>query len=267
MKRPAQTQPVAVVTGGSSGIGRATAELLASRGYLVYIWSRHGESTATLHHMTVDVCDAAAVEAAMAALKAGPGRLDLLVNSAGFGISGAAECTPIAEVERLFDVNFLGALRVIQAALPLLRESRGRIVNVSSVAAVAAIPFQGFYSAVKAALNSLTATLRNELAPFGIAVTAVMPGDVKTGFTAAREKSLAGEDLYGDIILRAVASMERDEQSGMPPEAVARRIWTAATRRRPRPFYVVGPKYRLFHVLLKFLPQGLSTRIIGLMYR
>jgi len=258
---------VAVVTGGSSGIGLSTAHLLAQNGYTVYELSRSGKGSPVFWHLTADVTDEASLKAAMDKVYEKEGRIDLLVNCAGFGISGAAEFTAPADAQRLFDVNFFGVLRATQAALPYLRESKGCIVNVSSVAAVAAIPFQAFYSAVKAALNSLTLALRNELAPFGIRICAVMPGDVRTGFTAARQKSLAGEDLYGDVITRAVAAMERDEQNGLHPRAVAQKILRAARSRHPRPFYIVGGKYRLFGVLLKLLPQRLSTWIIGRMYR
>ncbi len=192
----------------------------------------------------------------------------MLVNNAGFGISGAVEFTNIESARRLFDVNFFGTLTCIQCALPYLRKNGGgRIVNVSSVAAPIAIPFQSFYSAAKASINSLTLSLINELRPFHITVCAVMPGDVRTGFTSAREKSGAGEELYGDAIERAVAVMERDEENGMTPEFVARCVFRAAQKKHPKPFYAAGAKYKVFLLLFKLLPAGLSNRIVGSIYR
>jgi len=258
---------VAVVTGGSSGIGLSTAKMLAKEGYIVYELSRHGSGFGPVRHITADVTDEVTLRAAFEAIYEKEGRLDLLVNNAGFGISGAIEFTSVEDVRHLFDVDFLGPLCCIQLALPYLRESRGRIVNVSSMAALAAIPFQAFYSAAKAAVNSVTLALINEVRSFGVTVCAVMPGDVRTGFTAARKKKAHGVDLYGQVIERAVASMERDEKNGMSPDTVAKKIVRVATCSHPRPLYVVGLKYRFLNVLIRFLPVAVATRIIGMMYR
>ena len=260
-------QKVAIVTGGSGGIGKAAASLLFKNGYTVYELSRHGADADGVTHLTADVTDAASVNSAVATVIEREGRIDLLVNNAGFGISGAVECTSEADAKAQFDVNFFGQLRCIQAVLPYMRKQRcGHIVNLSSVAAPIAIPFQSFYSATKAAVNSLTLSLRNEARPYGVQVCAVQPGDVRTGFTAARKKSAAGEDVY-PALAHAVAVMEHDEQTGMPPEAVARTILRAASARRPRPLYTVGPKYRVFAVIAKFLPVRATNYLVGLIYR
>ena len=259
--------PVAIVTGGSSGIGLATARLLQSNGYRVFELSRSGADIGPIRHVTADVTDAAAVRAAIDGILAETGRIDLLVNNAGFGISGAVECTDPLDTHRQLDVNFFGALHCIQAVLPTMRTQRsGRIVNISSVAAPIAIPFQAFYSATKAAVNSLTLALRNEVRPFGITVTAVQPGDVKTGFTAARKKSLAGADIYGKSLTKAVEAMEHDEQNGMPPEAVARVVLTAVRTRRPMALYTVGTQYKLFILINKLLPATWVNYLVGKIY-
>ncbi len=261
------TVKTAVVTGGSSGIGAATAALFAARGWHVYELSRHGSDVAGVTHLSADVTDSDSLKAAFDAVIAAEGRLDLLVNNAGGGISGAVEFTDIADAQRLFDVNFFGAVRCVQAALPYLRKTKGRIVNLSSVAAPIAIPFQCFYSAGKAAINSLSMCLANELRPFGIKVSAVMPGDVRTGFTDARRKSTAGDDIYGSAISCAVSVMEHDERSGMPPQKVAAVIYKAALARRPKILYTAGGKYRLFVVIQKLLPATLCNRLVGAIYR
>ena len=191
-------------------------------------------------------------------------RVDLLVNNAGFGISGAVECTGEAEMRRQFDLNFFAWVTVIQAALPALRESRGRILNISSAAAVFSIPFQSFYSATKVAVESLTCAMRSELAPFGITVGALRLGDVKTGFTAARQKSGSGDDLYAGRIARSVAVMERGEQNGMPPVAAA--VVRAAHKKRLPPVTTVGAKYKLLCGLNKLLPLSAVTALVAKIY-
>jgi NAD(P)-dependent dehydrogenase (short-subunit alcohol dehydrogenase family) len=259
---------VCMLTGGSSGIGLATAELLAKEGFTVYELSRSGKDAANIIHLTADVTDAAQVRDAVARVLAAEGQIDLLVCNAGFGISGAVEFTDPADAYAQLNVNFFGALHCIQAVLPTMRAKKaGHIVLVSSVAAPIAIPFQAFYSATKSATNSLMLSLRNELKPFGVQVCAVMPGDVKTGFTAARKKSLAGEEVYGKALERAVAVMEHDEQNGMPPLLVAKSILRAANEQHPRALRTVGAQYKIFVVLAKLLPASWTNALVGMIYR
>ncbi len=257
---------VALITGGSGGIGCETAQMFAARGFQVYELSRSGSSNETVTHVTADVTDEASLAAAFSHIYSLEGRIDALVNNAGFGICGAVEHTPIADMKRQFDVNFFGLLAASKAALPYLKQTGGRIINVSSVAAVLPIPFQTLYSASKAAVNAFTLALRNEVGPLGVSVCAVLPGDVKTGFTSARERADDPAGDYGSRIARSIDTMERDEQSGMQPALVARAIYRAATAARPRPFFVVGAKYRLFALLAKFLPASLINWLVGRIY-
>lgn len=263
---------IAVITGASSGIGRDTARALLEKGYTVYNLSRRPSGEAGLIDLPCDVGEEAAVRAAFAEIASRSGHVDLLLCNAGFGISGAVEFSEEADAERLFSVNFFGAFRCIKAALPLLRGGRdgkpaGRILVTSSVAAVFAIPFQAFYSASKAAVTMLAYALSNELAPFGIQVCAALMGDVKTGFTDAREKGSAGDDLYGGLISRSVSAMEEDERSGMSSEAAGRALCRLAERRKMPLRCVVGGKYKLFVFLSRILPQGAQNRLVGLLYR
>ena len=210
---------IAVITGGTSGIGRATALCLREAGYTVYELSRRPEGVEGLHHIRCDITDEDQVRSAVAEIMDRAGRIDVLVNNAGFGISGAVEFTNTAEAQRLLDVNFFGMVRMNRQVLPVMRkQGYGRIVNLSSVAGAIPIPFQTYYSASKAAINSYTMALANEVKPFGIQVCCVQPGDIRTGFTAAREKNQLGDDIYGGRIARSVSGMERDEQTGMAPE-------------------------------------------------
>ncbi|MEA5050083.1 MAG: SDR family NAD(P)-dependent oxidoreductase [Oscillospiraceae bacterium] len=258
---------VAVVTGGSSGIGESTAAMLADRGYVVYDFSRFGSDTPVVHHLPADVTQTASLAAAFRSVYEAEGSLDLLVCNAGMGISGAVEFTTDEAAQRQFDVNFFGVFRSIREALPYLRKSDdAHIVAVSSVAAPLSIPFQAFYSASKAAINSLVLALANELRPAGIRVSAVMPGDVHTGFTAARQKSAAGAPLYGGRIQKAVGAMEKDEQGGMTPAYVASVICRVAQKKHPRVLYTAGAKYRVFVVIDKLLPVDVCNRLVGKLY-
>ena len=191
----------------------------------------------------------------------------MVVNNAGFGISGAVEFTQTADAQRLLDVNFFGMVRVNRAVLPYMREAgRGRIVNLSSVAAVAPIPFQTYYSASKAAVNAYTMALANEVRPFGITVCAVQPGDIATGFTSAREKSQAGDQAYNGRIGRSVARMEHDETAGMSPASAGAFIGRVALRRSHHPLYTIGGFYRFAVLLLKLLPASAGNWLLGRLY-
>lgn len=258
---------VAIVTGGTSGIGKATALALHKAGYTVYEFSRRAEGIAPLCHISVDITDEPAVRAAVAQVIQEAGHIDVLVNNAGFGISGAVEFTDTAEAQRLFDVNFFGMVRMNRAVVPLMRaQGHGRIVNLSSVAAPIAIPFQAYYSATKAAVNAYTAALANELRPFGVSVCAVQPGDIKTGFTAAREKVVAGDDVYQGRISRSVGRMEHDEQTGMDPSVAGRFIARVAQRKTVAPVYTIGASYKLFTFLARILPGRFLNYLVGLLY-
>ena len=258
---------VAIVTGGSSGIGLAAARALRDQGLTVFILSRHPFAEKGLHHLCCDVADERQCAEAFASVLHKAGDVDILVNCAGFGISGAVEFTELAEAKKQMEVNFFGCVNMTKAALSYLRErGNGHIVNISSVAAPAAIPFQAYYSASKAAINAWSAALANELRPYGVTVTAVQPGDIKTGFTAARQKVTAGDDIYDGRIGRSVARMEHDEQTGMDPAVAGQYIASLALRRRVKPLYAIGLAYKAACVVMKLLPCGVSNRIIGLLY-
>ncbi len=261
-------QKVAVVTGGTSGIGRATALALKDAGCTVYELSRRAEGVEGLHHIAADVTREDTVRAAVAEIMAREGRIDILVNNAGFGISGAVEFTDTEDAKALFDVNFFGMVNLNRAVVPLMRQAgRGRIVNLSSVAAPVPIPFQTYYSATKAAVNAYTMALANELRPFGVTVCAVMPGDIHTGFTAARRKIGEGDDIYQGRISRSVARMEHDEETGMNPARAGAYIARVALREGSRhPLYAIRFDYKFFTFLAKILPARFLNWLIFLLY-
>ena len=255
-----------VITGGSSGIGKATAELFAEQGWRVYEWSRSGQSSDKITHIACDVTKPEETKTAAKKVIEEAGQIDVFISNAGFGISGAVEFTSSEDAHRQMEVNFFGALNGVQAVLPYMREKKaGRIIFTSSVAAVLSIPYQSFYSASKAAINALALALQNEVREFGIYVSVLMPGDVSTGFTAARAKSEAGEEVYGNI-RKAVSAMEKDEQAGMSPAAMAQCFWHIANKRCPAPQYVGGFTYGIFCFLDRILPKRLVNWIVGKLY-
>jgi len=255
-----------VITGGSSGIGLATAELFASRGWQVFSLSRHGADRPGIRHIACDVTDETSVQAAVREVMRHTDRIDTAVSNAGFGISGPVEFTQMDDARRQFDVNFFGAVRFVQAVLPVMRAQKGgTILFTSSVAAVLSVPYQSFYSASKAAVNALALALANEVRPFGVRVSCLMPGDVATGFTAARSKSEAGYGVYARAE-KAIATMEKDEKGGMAATEMARCLWRMANKRRPAPLYVGGTVYKILCFLDRLLPKRIVNWIEGLLY-
>ncbi len=255
-----------VITGGSSGIGLATAKLFADNGFSVFSLSRSAPDDIRITHISTDVSSEDSVKEAFNKIKNSCVKLDILINNAGFGISGATELTTVADAKRLFDVNFFGTFLCSKYAAPLLRESKGIIINVSSAAAIFSIPYQSFYSASKAAVNSLSLAIKNELLPFNVRVCTVMPGDVKTGFTSARKKDNAQNSIYSDTVGPSVSVMEKDEENGMSPQKIAARIFSLSKKQHPKPLTVVGGKYKLFALLNKLLPARFVNYVVGKMY-
>lgn len=257
----------ALVTGGSSGIGRECAKALVKAGCRVYEFSRRDIPLSGVTHLSGDVCDEGALTAAVKQITDECGGIDILVCCAGFGISGAVEFTALSDAERQLDVNFFGTVNAVKAVLPHMRaQGHGRIVCTSSVAGAIPIPFQTYYSVSKAAINAYVRALRCEVAPYGVSVCAVMPGDIATGFTAAREKSPLGDDIYGGRIARSVAGMEKDEQKGGTPEAAGRFLAKRALQKRVMPLYTIGLSYQLFTVLERLLPRRFLGRLVYLLY-
>ena len=203
----------------------------------------------------MDVDDDASVGKAIDKVSRTEGRLDVVVNCAGFGIAGAIEDTPIEMAQAQFNTNVFGAMRVWKMVLPLMRRQRaGLIVNVTSIAGELSLPFQGLYSASKFAVEGLSDALSVEVRPFGIDVVLVQPGDFRTGFTDARKVASNGDSAYAERAGRALEIAARDERAGADPRLVARLIERIVDSRRRNLRYVVGPAeqewlMRLRHVL------------------
>ncbi len=267
---------VVLITGASSGIGKACAEHLQRRGYRVYGTSRRAaplppEPGPGLCMIAMDVTSEVSVRQAVDLVLAREGRIDVVVNNAGWGIAGSVEDTSIAEAQEQLDTNFFGVLRVCQAVLPTLRrQGSGTLVNISSMGGLVAIPFQGLYSASKFAVEGMTESLRMELRPYGVKVAMIEPGDFRTGFTAERRMAAAAaEGPYKQALCIAVTVMEKDEQGGATPEAIAWRLEKIINAREPKLRYLVGPLAQRFAVgvLKKLLPQRWFERMIAGYYK
>ena len=263
---------VVLVTGASSGLGKACAEHLARVGYTVYGTSRHQHpDTKTYRMLAMDVTQQDSVQRAVDSLMENEGCLDVLVNNAGSGIAGALEDTTIDELRFQFEVNCFGVMRVCHQVIPIMRAQRsGHIVNIASIAGLIPVPFQGAYSASKSALQSLSEVLRMELRPFGVRVALIEPGDFCTGFTDSRiyTQQSKTNPLYRESCARAVRTMEQDERNGCEPIMVAQLLEKIVEQADPRLRYVVGPRLQLLGVRLrKVLPTRLFERLIMKIYQ
>jgi NAD(P)-dependent dehydrogenase (short-subunit alcohol dehydrogenase family) len=232
---------VVLITGCSTGIGRALASELATRGHQVFASARKVEALAGLdadiHKLALDVTDEASIAAAVAELVARTGRVDMLVNNAGFNAIGPLAEVPLAQVRRLFDTNVTGLLAVTQAVFPHMAAQRsGRIVNIGSVVGLLPTPFAGPYCSTKAAVHMLSDVLRMEVAPFGLDVVLVQPGGVQSSIS---DNAAVGLERYAhqDSHYRAVhaqieARARASQQAPMPSHEFARRVAQAITRSR-----------------------------------
>src|SRR4051794_20461995 len=224
---------VVLVTGASAGIGRVIADQLAGGGWTVVGGSRRGTGSSSWEPVVVDVDDDASVRAAVDGLRARHGRLDAVVLAAGWGLAGPVEMTPIADAKAQLETNFWGVVRCVQAALPAMREQGGgRVVILSSLGGVIGIPFQAFYSASKFALEGYGESLAYEVAPYGVHVTLVEPGNFKTDFTGSRRK-LPDLGPYDAATRKAVEVMEHDEINGADPAGVATTVSRVLSAKRP----------------------------------
>jgi NAD(P)-dependent dehydrogenase (short-subunit alcohol dehydrogenase family) len=239
---------VVLVTGASAGIGQATATKLAEAGWAVVGASRRGTPADGWTGLVMDVDDDGSVEVGVRSVVDRYGHIDALVTCAGWGLAGAVENTPIADAKAQLETLFWGTARTVQAVLPAMRANKsGRIVLLSSIGGVIGLPFQAFYSASKFAIEGWGEALAYEVAPFGIKVTLVQPGNFRTGFTENR-RTLTGptkagvpgagtgqdkEDAYGAAASKAVGIMERDEQNGASPESVAKVVRKVLESSRP----------------------------------
>jgi len=269
-----------LVTGASSGIGRATALLLDRNGFQVFAGVRRSEDGEALRRQAserltpilLDVTNPRSIEDAARTVSGALGGRALagLVNNAGIDIAGPLETSSVADVRSQFEVNVIGLLAVTQAFLPLLRQSRGRIVNIGSVLGRLAIPFMGAYSASKFALEGLTDAFRIELRPWGIDVSLIEPGPVATPLWSKtllpagmnEERVDAAGKLYATANAAAHAAFTKFGQSGISPDRVAAKVLEALTAPNPKPRYLVGGDAKALSLLAALVPDRIRDRML-----
>ncbi len=266
-------QRVALVTGASSGIGEATVKRLLRDGYLVYAAARRTGRMAPLQALgarvaPLDLTDDGSIVAVAELVRESCGRLDVLVNNAGYGSYGALEDVPQAEARRQFEVNLFGLARLCQLVLPMMRAQRsGRIVNVSSIGGRFGEPFGSWYHATKYALEGLSDSLRMELIPFGIDVVIIEPGAIRTEWGAIAKDGLlqaSGDTAYGRYARRHARMHEQADvlRISSPPEAVAAVIGRSVAARRPRVRYPAGGGARAILFLQRCLSGRMQDRLM-----
>lgn len=262
---------IILITGASSGFGKATAELLAERGHTVYGLARREMHHAKIHYLTADVRDRTAIEQRVGEIVAREGHIDVLVNNAGMGIGGAIELATAEEIACQMDTNFMGCVNLCQAVLPHMRkQGGGRIVNVSSIGGVMGLPYQGFYSASKFAIEGFSEALSAEVKRFGISVSLVEPGDFATNFTASRRNSEAtlNDTSYGPVFSHSLQLIEKEENGGLRPEKMAQKVVRIVECRKPRLRYVVANLEQWFSVVLKrIVPGNMFVNILRNYYK
>lgn len=264
----------ALVTGASSGIGEDTARKLQALGYVVYGAARRTDRlqalvTDGIRPLTMDVTDDASMTAGVDRILEETGRIDVLVNNAGYGSHGAIEDVPIDEARRQFEVNVFGLARLTQLVSPHMRaQGSGTIINISSIGGRLTTPLGGWYHATKYAVEALSDALRMELRPFGIDVVVVEPGAIRTAWwsiAADHLEATAEGSAYADQI-RAVAGAMRSESNNRrfsPPVAIARTVGKIVTARRPRTRYAVGFMAGPLIAARRILPDRAFDQLIG----
>ena len=270
-----------VVTGASSGIGRATALALDSLGFDVLAGVRKGsdaeslkgEASERLEPLMLDVADEASVDAAASAVEERTGERGLagLVNNAGVAIGAPVELIELDELRRQLEVNLVGQVAVTKSLIPLLRRARGRIVFISSVGGRLSLPFMSPYHASKWGIEALADSLRIELRPWGIEVVVVEPGSIKTAMWGKGQSQAddvlgrmdaQGRALYGERITALQAAAQEEEAKGIAPERVAEVVTDSLTARRPRTRYLVGRDAKINARVRRLVPDRVFDRLI-----
>lgn len=258
---------VVLITGGSSGIGKSIGEFLSLKGFTIYGTSRTPERypDSKFNLVKLDVSDTTSIYEAVNAVIAKSGRLDVLINNAGAGITGPIEEIPDVEIQRNFDTNLFGPIRVIKAVLPQMRvQNSGLIINVTSIAGYMGLPYRGVYSASKGALELITEAFRMEIKDFNIHMTNVAPGDFATNIAAGRYHAPIKEDSpykkpYGDTL----NLMDAHVSEGKDPLLMAHAIYKVITTKNPKIHYKVGEFMQKFSIVLKrILPDKVYERML-----
>lgn len=262
---------VIIITGASSGFGKAMAERLVKKGHKVYGICRREMNHPSICYMQGDIRDAERIEQIVKEIHDKEQHIDVLINNAGMGIGGSLELATLEEIQTQMGVNFMGCVNMCQKVLPYMRKQRyGKIINLSSIGGIMGLPYQGYYSASKFAIEGFSEALSAEVKGFGITVSMVEPGDFATNFTASRKNSQAtlNDPDYGPIFKRSLNLIEKEENGGLKPDVLSRKIEKIVDARHPRLRYVVANFEQWLSVALKrFIPGNWFVNILVSYYK
>ena len=247
---------IVLITGATSGIGKETALLLASKGFLVYGTARNIEGkNLPFRLLPMDVRNETSIKEAIQQILTEVGRIDILINNAGVGITGAVEELPAEQLHNVFATNLYGAIAVIQQVLPAMRaQGSGRIINIASIAGYMGLPFRGAYSASKGALLLMSEALRMEVKQFGIEVTTISPGDYATDIASRRYHTPVNENSpYAEVYAKQLQLMNEHVDSGGDPKEMADKILKVINTKHPKVHYKQGSFLQKFSIVLKRL--------------
>lgn len=263
---------IVLITGASSGFGKITAEILAAKGYIVYGTSRkETQNLGSISMLKMDVTDLESIKVAVEYILSKHGQIDVLINNAGIGIGGALELATEKEIAIQMNTNFMGVVNMCKSVLPYMRKAkRGKIINISSIGGLMGIPYQGYYSASKFAIEGFSEALALEIHSFGIRVCIVEPGDFRTEFTEHRnisEMTINNSD-YGDSFKRSLKVIENEEKNGSNPILLANTICKLMDSKNPPFRTLVGPYSQiLFAKAKKWLPSCWLQAILRSFYK
>ncbi len=262
---------VVLITGASSGIGKVTAEFLIQKGFKVYGTSRTpAKNDFSFDLIQLDVISVESIQKAIQLILDKEGKIDILINNAGMGITGPIEETPTDKMRNVFETNFFGAIEMMKAVLPQMRKQRaGLIINVTSIAGYMGLPFRGIYCATKGALEIATEAIRMEVKEFGIRITNVAPGDFATNIAAGRYHTPVFKDsAYADIYQKNLDLMDAHVDNGSDPKEMAEQIYTIIQKSNPKIHYKVGSFMQKFSIVLKrILPDNVYEKLIMKHYK
>lgn len=258
---------VVLITGGSSGIGKAIGDFLFHKGFTVYGTSRNPEkvSNSLFPLIALDVREVASIQSAVATIIQEAGRLDIVINNAGVGITGPLEEIPMEEIKNNFETNFFGPIEVMKAALPQMRaQQSGLIINITSIAGYMGLPYRSVYSASKGALELITEALRMEVKSFGIQITNVAPGDFATNIAAGRfHAPVVQGSAYEKVYAGVLQTMDAHVDSGSNPNEMAEAVYRIIQNPNPRIHYKVGVFMQKFSIVLKrILPDKVYEKML-----
>lgn len=259
---------VVLITGGSSGIGKSIGILLATNGYTVYGTSRNPDKFTDFkefHLIALDVRNTESIQKAVAKVIENEGRLDILINNAGVGITGPIEETPDAEIHKAFQTNLYGPIAVMKAVMPQMRsQKRGFIINVTSIAGYMGLPYRGIYSATKGALELVTEAMRMEVKMFGVEITNVAPGDFATNIATGRYHTPVFENSpYKKIYENMLTEMDAHVDEGSDPKVMAEAVLNIIQTNKPKIHYKVGAFMQKFSIVLKrILPDKMYEKLL-----